>query len=148
VDHAQVIHAKLKQIEGVEEDRLVVVSVSNKIETRAPVSATSDRLAIDHARLTSKPRQALDDQREPVGQVVARTAIEPHLRAVLAGDDPETIMLDFMQPQRTAGRCGGLDGEARRDETQHSDFLKALACGESNFSVVSARRPAPRVGQK
>ena len=32
------------------------------------------------------------------GEIVARTAIEPHLRALLAGNDAEAIVLDFMQP--------------------------------------------------
>ena len=32
------------------------------------------------------------------GEVVARTAVEPHLRAVLARNDAEAVMLDFVQP--------------------------------------------------
>jgi hypothetical protein len=31
-----------------------------------------------------------------VGEIVAGTAVEPHLRAVLAGNDAEAIVLDFM----------------------------------------------------
>jgi hypothetical protein len=33
-----------------------------------------------------------------VGEIIARTAIEPHLRASLAGNDAEAVMLDLMQP--------------------------------------------------
>jgi hypothetical protein len=29
---------------------------------------------------------------------LARTAIEPHLGAVLPGDHPKSVMLDFVQP--------------------------------------------------
>jgi hypothetical protein len=45
----------------------------------------------------------LDDQRETTGEIVARTAIQPHARAVLPGDNPNTIVLDLMQPL-AAGR--------------------------------------------
>jgi hypothetical protein len=43
--------------------------------------------------------QRLDDQREAAGEVVARTAIEPHSWAVLPGDDSEAVVLDFVNPQ-------------------------------------------------
>ena len=48
-----------------------------------------------------EPCQRLDDQREATGEIVARTAIEPHSRAVLAGNDAEAVMLDFVQPLAT-----------------------------------------------
>ena len=32
--------------------------------------------------------KGLDDQGEAMGEVIAGTAVEPHLRALLAGDDP------------------------------------------------------------
>jgi hypothetical protein len=44
--------------------------------------------------------QGLHDQREAVCQVVARPAVEPHLRAVLAGDNSKAVVLDFVQPER------------------------------------------------
>jgi hypothetical protein len=52
------------------------------------------------------------------GVRVARTAIELHPMAILARDDPEPVMLDFVQP-RLAGRWvrGGC-GEARGDEAR------------------------------
>jgi hypothetical protein len=33
-----------------------------------------------------------------MSEVVAGRAVEPHLRAVLAGNDAEAVVLDFMQP--------------------------------------------------
>jgi hypothetical protein len=42
------------------------------------------------------------DQREAVGEVIARTAVEPHLRAILPGN-AEAVVLNLMQPQ-AAGR--------------------------------------------
>src|SRR5262249_52092708 len=39
------------------------------------------------------------------GEVIAGAAVEPHLRASLAGNDAEAVMLDFVNPQ-AAGRQG------------------------------------------
>jgi hypothetical protein len=35
---------------------------------------------------------------EAPGQIVAWPAVEPHSFAVLAGDDPEAVMLDLVRP--------------------------------------------------
>jgi hypothetical protein len=40
--------------------------------------------------------QRPDDKREAVGEIIARTAIEPHLRASLAGND---ATLDFARKE-------------------------------------------------
>jgi hypothetical protein len=42
--------------------------------------------------------ERINDQRKAAGEVVAGTAVEPHLRAVLAGNDAEAVVLDFVQP--------------------------------------------------
>ena len=57
-----------------------------------------------------------DDQRELAREVVARTAVEPHLRASLAGNDAEAVMLDFVQPLAAGRQLIGFGWEARRDE--------------------------------
>jgi hypothetical protein len=61
------------------------------------------------------------DQREAVGQVIAGTAVEPHLGAVLAGDNPETVMLYLVQPSLARWRALGFGREARRNETWGQD---------------------------
>ena len=63
-----------------------------------------------------RSRQSLGDQRELPRQIVARPAVEPHPRTVLAGYDPEAVVLDLMQPGGAGRRAGGFCGEARRDE--------------------------------
>jgi len=50
------------------------------------------------------------------GEVIARPAIEPHLRAVLASNDAEAVMLDFVQPLAAGRQFIGFGWEARRDE--------------------------------
>jgi hypothetical protein len=55
------------------------------------------------------------------------TAVEPHLRAVLAGDDPKAIVLDLVQPLAAVRQLISFAGQARGDESgregtlQHSD---------------------------
>src|SRR5262245_11288765 len=41
--------------------------------------------------------QRLDYQREAMREVVARTAVEPHSRAVLPSDNPKSVVLDLVQ---------------------------------------------------
>jgi hypothetical protein len=38
---------------------------------------------------------ALGNQREAASQVIAGAAVEPHALAILAGDNPEAIVLDL-----------------------------------------------------
>jgi len=52
--------------------------------------------------------QRLDDQREATGEVIARTAIEPHLRAVLA----ESVVLDLVQPLAAGRQLVGFGWKA------------------------------------
>ena len=72
--------------------------------------------------------QRLDDQREAAGEVVARTTIEPHSWAVLPGDNPKAVMLDFVQPLAAGRQLVGFGWKARRDEPgregtlQHADL--------------------------
>ena len=83
------------------EDAVVSALVTDEIERGNAVVIAGDSLAIDNAGARAQACQRLDDQRESVGEVIARTAIEPHLGACLAGDDAEAIMLDFVNPQAT-----------------------------------------------
>jgi hypothetical protein len=63
-----------------------------------PVLAARDRLSVDDAGPGAQLGDRLDDERGTVGQVITRAAVELHPFAVLAGDDAETVVLDFMQP--------------------------------------------------
>ena len=49
-------------------------------------------------------------------EVVARTTIEPHSRAVPPGDDPKTVVLDLVQPLVAGRQFIGFSWEARRDD--------------------------------
>ena len=69
-----------------------------RLNEATPLSSQATCLAVDDAGARAQACQRLDDQREATGEIVARTAIEPHLRAVLAGNDAEAVVLDFVQP--------------------------------------------------
>ena len=59
-----------------------------------------------------------------MGEVIARTAIEPHLRAVLARNNAEAIVLDFVQPLAARRQLIGFGWEARRDEAGRQGTLR------------------------
>src|SRR6516162_3532847 len=89
----QIVAVQFDQVEGVEEYALVSTLVANEIERGNTVVIAGDSFAIDDARARAQACQRLNDQREAVREVVPRTAIERHLRAVLAGNDAEAVML-------------------------------------------------------
>src|SRR5262249_50054541 len=99
----QIVAVQLDEVEGVEKDALVSALVPDEIERGDAVVIAGDSLAIDDAGAGAPPGEGLDDQRKATGEVVARTAIEPHSRAVLAGNDAKAVVLDFVQPL-AAGR--------------------------------------------
>jgi len=68
--------------------------------------------------------QRLNNQREAVGEVIARTAVEPHLRAGLAGNDAEAVVLDLMQPLAAGEQFIGFGWETRRDEPGREGTLQ------------------------
>jgi hypothetical protein len=72
--------------------------VSDEIERGNATVVASDSFAVDNAGARAQAGQRFDDQREATGEIIARTAVEPHSVAVLAGDDPKAIVLDLVQP--------------------------------------------------
>ena len=61
---------------------------------------------------------------ETAGEVIAGTAVEPHLRASLAGNDAKTVMLDLVQPLAARRQLIGFGWEARRDEPGQQGTLQ------------------------
>src|SRR6202022_3150847 len=95
---AQIIAVEFDQVEGVEENTIIVVPVTDAVERRNSVLAARDRLSVDNAGPGVQLGDRLDDERESVGQVIARSAIELHPFAVLAGDDPKAVVLVLWRP--------------------------------------------------
>jgi hypothetical protein len=112
----QVVTVQLDQVEGVEEDASVIAPVADAVEVRHTVLVAAHGLAVDDTRARAQAGQRLDDQREAMGEVIARTAVEPHLRASLAGNDAEAVMFDLMQSLAAGRQLRGFGWKARRDE--------------------------------
>ena len=112
----QIVAVQLDQVEGVEENAFVSAVVTDEIERGNAVVIAGDSLAVDDAGARAQACQRLGDQREAAGEAIARTAIEPHSRAVLPGDNPKAVMLDLMQPQAAGRQRVGFGWEARRNE--------------------------------
>jgi hypothetical protein len=75
-----------------------MAAVANEIERGNAVVIAGNSFAVDDAGAGAQAAQRLDDQREAAGEVITRTAVEPHLRAGLAGNDAEAVVLHLMQP--------------------------------------------------
>ena len=120
----QVVTVQFDQVEGVEEYAVVSAVVTDEIERSNAVVIAGDSFAVDDAGARAQACQRLDDQREAMGEIVARTAIEPHLRASLAGNDAEAVMLDLVQPLAARWQFVGFDQKARRDEPGREGTLQ------------------------
>ena len=70
------------------------------------------------ARRASQSGHGLDDQREAVGEIVARPA---HLGAVLARDDTEAVTLDFVQTHPARRRRLSFHRETRHDKSGRAE---------------------------
>jgi len=94
----------------------VPLPLADTLERCEPVVIARDGFAIDDARPRTQARQRLGNQREAASHVIAGTAVEPHLRAFLTGNDAEAVVLDLVQPLAAGGQLRGFGGKARRDE--------------------------------
>ena len=59
-----------------------------------------------------------------MGEIIAWTTIEPHLRASLAGNDAEAVMLDLMQPLAAGRQLIGFGWKAPRNEPGRQGTLQ------------------------
>jgi len=135
---SEIVTVQFDQVEGVQENAFVMVPVANAIEQRDAVVITGNRLPVDDARARAQPGQRLDDQREAVCEVIARAAVEPHLRAVLASYDPKPIVLDLVQPLAARRKVIGFSWEARRDEPGRENTLQhvgQITFGQSRLQL-------------
>jgi hypothetical protein len=65
---------------------------------------------------------------------------QPHAVAILACDNTEAIVLDFMQPQVAGGQPVGLCGKARRDEPGGEATLQHVRAGTAFILTRSLRQ--------
>src|SRR5262249_22464090 len=99
----EIVAVQFDQVEGVQERAVIMAAVANEIERSNAVVIAGNSFAIDDAGTRTHARQRLDNQREAMGEVVAGTAVEPHLCALLAGNDAEAVVFDLVQPLAARG---------------------------------------------
>ena len=114
--------------------------MGNEIERGNDFVIAGDSFAVDDAGARPQPGERINDQREAVGEVIARTAVEPHLRASLAGNDAEAVMLNLVQPMAAGRQLIGSGWEARSDEparegahTQHNAHARDYSRASQSF---------------
>ena len=100
--------------------------------------------AVDDAGARAQAPQRFDDEREAVGEIIAWTTIEPHLCALLARNDAEVVVLDFMQPLDAGWQLVGFGRKAWRDEPGGEGTLQHVAQielgrGDCNYSAQGMR---------
>jgi hypothetical protein len=71
-----------------------------------------------------RPANGLDDQREAVGEIIARTTVELHLDAGLAGNDAEAVVLDLVQPLAAGRQFIGFGWKTWDDEPGRQGTLQ------------------------
>jgi hypothetical protein len=87
-------------------NKAIPISASTRLPRRSITSTCMSEVSRSRAMPSSvlfawpQPRQRLDDQGESRRQVIPWPAKKPHLLALLAGDYPEAVVLDFDQPFR------------------------------------------------
>ena len=114
---------------------VVVVPLGGRARSRGALETRS--LAVEDAGARAQACQRLGDQREAMGEIVARSAIEPHPLAVLAGNDAKAVVLDFMPPARPARGALGGGWKAGFDEAG-----RCLAGGQQHVeNQITGRRP-------
>src|SRR4051812_13991415 len=85
-------------------------SVSNAIEVREPVIATSDRFPIYDARSRWKACKRLDNEREAIGEIVTRPAVEPHPLPILRAITRKPSHLISCSHIAPEGGCAAFTG--------------------------------------
>jgi hypothetical protein len=134
----QVVAVQLDQVEGVEKHAVVSAMVTNEIERGNAVVITGDSLAVGDAGTGAQAGERLNDQRKATREVIAGTAIEPHLPVALAGNDAEAIVLDksgkamAMRPgpaglKRQAGTCYQWPLAARTQQLPSGKGLEMIS---------------------
>ena len=78
-------------------------------------------------------------------EIIAGSAVEPHAIAVFASDEPETVMLDFVQPCLARWRLLGFCWKAGRDEAsgQKTHIHGRVISGRLRMEQVTA---LPKMG--
>src|ERR1700691_6250563 len=95
---AQILAVELEQVEGdVQRGRLCTVA-ADKVKDREAAIVADDRLTVHDAGFRRQRSHGKLDEGEAVREVVAVSGNQPDAVSVPARDDPEPVVLDFVNP--------------------------------------------------
>jgi hypothetical protein len=89
-----------KNVEGVELDLIVVLPAIEPVEVGDSVHAEQYGFAIEDELLCSDPARRIHNQRIAACPVVTVTGEQPDPVAIARDDQPEAVLLDFVDPVR------------------------------------------------
>jgi len=95
---------------------------------------------------TGEAANRLGDGREPIGEVCAAAAPDSDAFALLAGEDAEAVVLDFVQPAGSGGRSTSVGSHGR---TKPTGGIRVQRTGEARASAhaeQSSDRGRCRIG--
>ena len=117
---AQILAVEFEEIEGEEEGVRLVATAAQDVEPGQPALVAADDLAVDQAGADLEVVHGLDDERKAARPIVAAPRDQPDADRTAPGHEPETVVLDLVDPVRARRRAVGRRREARLDETQNS----------------------------
>ncbi len=127
---AQVFPVDLDEVEGTERGAGPVTIATDQAEDGQTGPVADDGFAVDDAGVHGQARDRLHDERKPVSKVFAVATDQADLVAVTSGDDPETVVLDLVNPvgapRRRLGETGqaGLEGSDRQTPPKQTHNAK------------------------
>ena len=98
----------------------LVATAAQDVEPGQPALVAADDLAVDQAGAHLEVVHGLDDERKAARPIVAAPRDQPDADRTAPGHEPETVVLDLVDPVRARRRAVGRRREARLDETQNS----------------------------
>jgi hypothetical protein len=98
----QILAVELEQIEGAmnrSADSASAVA-ADKLKNGKPVIVANDGLTINRARTDRQLADCHCDEGKAGGKIVSGAGNQPHAGSILASQNAEAIVFDFMQPAR------------------------------------------------
>ena len=150
---AQVLAIQLQEIES-EQDRLWLDpgAILKAVEHRAALVVEDGDLAVDHAGPAAQPVHGIGDRRIALRPVVTIAGHQPDAGAVTAGDQPETVMLDLVQPSPRRSpqhrRNRGTRPHSRPPLPYETCCSQALKPAASSGALASRNRDRLKFGKR
>ena len=115
---------------------LVFQSFLEQLKAGDAVPIQHDRLAVEHGGADAEARDGLGQTGEAVGPVLAVAGEQPHILAVLAGEQAVAVELDLVNPGLAGRRVRREGAELRRVEVGELCTLRAVEVGKVRRCLI------------